>query len=345
MTARFATQLEVDQWDNHIIANPDSGNIFQTKEFGSIKSTNNWNAIYAVIDEIYILILERKIPILGNFWYTPKGPGITSVENLKKLIPEFRDFARQNNVFAIKFEPELLETPIIVKDLKKLKLKKSKNAQAANTVIVDISKSIEEITASFSSKVRGNIRAAQKANVTTEIVPISDKNCSFFYEMMKQTINGRSHVRKPEYYYNYWQTHYRAGTGLFMFAKIGNEVLSMDFITVIGSKAARKDAASTRDHSVRGASSLLEMAAIEYLKSINIKEYDLYGAPPSSQIKNPKHPFYGFGTFKVGFNPQVTDYVGCYDLAVKPTAYKFWQKYGERITRRIYYILHHDLYY
>jgi len=345
MTARFATQLEIDQWDDYIIANPDGGNIFQTKEFGSIKSTNNWKTIYVVIDEIYILILERKIPILGNFWYTPKGPGITSTENLKKIIPELRDFAQKNNVYAIKFEPELLETEINTKNLKKLKLKKSKNAQAANTVIVDISRPIDEIMASFSSKVRGNIRAAQKSNVTTEIVPISDKNCAIFYEMMKQTINGRSHVRKPEYYYNYWQTHYQSGAGLFMFAKVGSDILAMDFITIIGAKAARKDAASTRDHSIRGASSLLELAAIEYLKTIDIQQYDLYGAPPSSQIKNQNHPFYGFGTFKVGFNPQITDYVGCYDLIVKPSAYKIWYKFGEKLTRRIYYILHHDLYY
>jgi lipid II:glycine glycyltransferase (peptidoglycan interpeptide bridge formation enzyme) len=345
MIIRFATPQEIDNWDKLIITNPDGGDIFQTKEFADIKEFNNWTPLFIVVDNVNILILQRPITFLGAFWYVPKGPGITSVKELKELLPELRNFAKKHGVFAIKLEPELLETPDNVKKLEKLGLQKSRAVQAANTVIVDISKSIDEIIASFSSKVRGNIRAAQKADVTTEIVPITDESCALFYDMMSATINGRSHLRNFEYFKIFWQTHYNAGTGLFMFAKAGGETISMDFIMLIGKKAARKDAASTRDHSVRGASALLELEAIKYLKDKGITQYDLYGSPPSDQIKNPDHPYYGFGTFKVGFNSQVTDFVGCYDLIIKPFTYKFWHKYGERIAHRIYYYQHHDLYY
>jgi lipid II:glycine glycyltransferase (peptidoglycan interpeptide bridge formation enzyme) len=345
MTTRFATQAEEDSWNNLVIANPNGGAVFQTHEFAQIKNSNNWKPRYIVIDDVYILALERKITFLGSFWYVPKGPGITSVKELKQILPSLRNFAKNNGVFAVKLEPELLETPENIKSLVGLGLRKSKAIQAANTVIVDISKPIEDIMANFSSKARGNIRAAQKANVTTEIVPVSDNNCALFYKMMAQTIGGRSHVRNFEYFKNFWQSHYKSGTGVFMFAKLADEVLAMDFIMIFGKKAARKDAASTRDHSVRGASALLELEAIKYLKEKGVTQYDLYGAPPSDQIKNPNHPYYGFGTFKVGFNSNITDYVGCYDLVVKPFAYKLWQKFGERVAHRIYYYRHNDLYY
>lgn len=345
MSVHYASPTEIDDWNSHIKQNPDHGNIFQTKEFAKIKEANFWLPIYIVVNDIYILILQRNLPILGNFWYVPKGPGISSISELKKILPKLKSFAKKNNVFSIKLEPELLKTPEILDQLAKMNLKKSRAVQAANTVIVDLDRPIDDIVASFTSKTRGNIRAAKKADVTTKIVPISDKNCELFYKMMSQTIGGRSHVRNYEYFKNFWQSHFKAKTGIFMFASDGDNVIAMDFIMILGEKAARKDAASTRDHSVRGASALLEMFAIEYLKKNGVKKYDLYGSPPSDQIKNPNHPYYGFGTFKAGFNSYITDYVGCYDLVIKPSIYSFWRKYGERIAHHIYRKKHNDLYY
>lgn len=119
----------------------------------------------------------------------------------------------------------------------------------------------------------------------------------------------------------------------------------MDFINILGKKATRKDAASTRDHSIHGASAWLELEVIKYLKSKDIKEYDLYGSPPSDRIKDPTHPFYGFGNFKVGFNENVTDYIGCIDMPVNKLKYKIWEKHGERFIRRAYRSFYNESFY
>ena len=345
MTARYANEFEIENWDNLVITNPNGGDVFQTKEFASIKCENYWNPLSVVVNNTYVLVLTRKIPLLGSFWYVPKGPGVSNTVQLANLIPDLSEFAKNEGAFTVKMEPELLENSENTSELKKLGLIKSKAIQAANTVVVDLSKTMDEIVANFSSKARGNIRAAQNASVITEIVPVSDENCTLFYKMMTQTIGGRSHVRNYEYFRNFWQTHAKTGTGIFMFAKASGEIISMDFIMILGTKAARKDAASTRDHSIRGASALLELEAIKYLKEHGVTDYDLYGSPPSDQIKNPNHPYYGFGTFKAGFNSEITDYVGCYDLVIKPKSYKIWRKYGERIAHKLHSYLHHDLYY
>lgn len=345
MTARSANPEEIDNWNNLIIINPDGGNIFQAKEFANIKKNNDWFIKYLVINDIYILVLERKIPLLGAFWYIPKGPGITSTNELKILLPDLRNYAKSKGVFAIKLESELLKTKENSTKIKKLGLAPSRAVQAANTVIVDIAPPIDDIIASFSPKTRASIRSAQKADITTEIAPVTDKNCKLFYKMMTATINGRSHLRDFDYFKTFWQSHYNANSGVFLFAKSDNKILSMDFIMILGTKATRKDAASSRDHSVRGVSALLEKEAIEYLKTRGVTTYDLYGSPPSDQIKNPNHPYYGFGTFKAGFNQNITDFVGCFDLIIKPSAYKIWTKVGERIAHRLHYYKHHDLYY
>lgn len=345
MTARSATPEEIANWNNLIITNPDGGNVFQAKEFAEIKHANNWQPKFLVVNNLYILVLERKIPALGAFWYIPKGPGITSTNELKILLPDLQKYARSCGAFVVRLESELLKTKENLAKIKRLGLNISRPIQAANTVILDISGQIDDIVASFSPKTRASIRSAEKADIITEVAPITDENCRLFYDMMVATIHGRSHLRSYDYFKTFWQSHFNAGTGVFLFAKVDGQVLSTDFIMLLGTKATRKDAASPRDHSIRGVSAFLEKFAIEYLKTRGVTTYDLYGTPPSDQIKNQQHPYYGFGTFKAGFNPNITDYIGGFDLIIKQPFYKIWQKIGERIAHRLYYYQHRDLYY
>lgn len=345
MKPRFATDKEVQNWNKLIITNPDGGNIFQSKEFGEVKTMCRWKQRFIVVNNIYIMVLERNIPLFGYYWYVPKGPGVSSAHELIKMLPIINSFAQKNKVFTVKLEPELIYDQKAIRLLKKAGLAHYKGIQAANTALIDISRPIEDIVASFSSKTRYNIRAAKKANIKMYVAPINDNNCRVFFDMMVKTVNGRSPLRDYEYFKNYWQLHDKAKTGVFLFASFDGKIISTDFITFIGQKAYRKDAASDHSTSVRGASALLEVYAIEFLKEKDVIIYDLYGTPPSDQIKNHDHPYYGFGSFKAGFSSNITDYIGSLDLAVKPAAYKIWIKIGERLARRVYKLIFHENFY
>jgi len=345
MTVHFASQTEIQNWNSLIIKNPDGGNIFQANGFARTKESYNWTPHYLVANDLFMLILERKIPILGNYWYMPKGPGVLDADNLKMILPELREFAKQNDVFFIKLEPQFIKTEDTLIKLQELGLSIRHGVQVPNTVILDISANIDDIVASFSPKTRYNIRSAKKANVTTEVVPITKESCVLFYDLLVKTIHGRAHMRNFQYYEKFWMSHGETGSGIFLFAKSGENIISMNFITILGAKAVRKDAASTREFDVRGASALLEVATIEYLKEKGVTEYDLCGTPPSDQIKNQDHPYYGVGSFKTGFNSNVTDFIGCCDFIIKPTAYKIWNKIGERVAKKLYQCKYHDSYY
>ena len=162
---------------------------------------------------------------------------------------------------------------------------------------------------------------------------------------MKETIAGRSYLRPFSYFRSYWQHYSNSKAGFFMFVYKDNLLQAVDFIMINGTKAARKDAGSDRNHAIRGATALLEVEVIKKLQNYGVKHYDLYGSPPADKIKDPTHPFYGFGKFKAGFNSNVTDYVGCQDLVVKPLIYKYWAKYGERLAQRKHRKIHGDRYY
>lgn len=345
MNARFASEDEIGNWDNLIALNPDGGNVFQVRSFSDIKGANFWTPRFLFVENIYVSILERKIPSIGKFWYSPKGPGVADFNDLKKIIPGIKKLAKENGVFAVRLEPELTDTDKIKRDMQNLGLVNSIGIQAANTIIIDIDKTIEEVVSGFSSKTRYNIRQAEKANLEFRVVNATDETCKIFYKLMSDAIAGRSFLRPYEYHKNIWQLYEKSGSGFFMFAYKDGVVQAADFIMHSGVNAARKDAGSTREHSVRGATALLEVEVIKKLQSMGIKNYDLYGSPPSSKIKDPSHPYYGFGTFKSGFNEHVTDYVGCEDLVIKPIAYKYWIKLGERLAHRTHRKKYGDRYY
>ena len=82
-TARFATAEEIDNWDKHVTANPNGGNMLQSDAYAAVKDGNGWLARRLVIETqeyaSYNLLLEKKFPVLGRLWYLIKGPDVVVV--------------------------------------------------------------------------------------------------------------------------------------------------------------------------------------------------------------------------------------------------------------------------
>src|SRR5680860_718089 len=104
MTVRFASQTEIDNWDELILANPDGGNIVQSIELANLKSPAGWRARLVVTECCAITIHEHTAPLIGKLWYIPKGPGVQTPSDLAGLISPLRLFAQKHGVFAIKIE-------------------------------------------------------------------------------------------------------------------------------------------------------------------------------------------------------------------------------------------------
>ena len=111
------------------------------------------------------IIVEKKLPLSFGYLYTPRGPIIKDdLDNSKKteisttLFKLFRDICikefKIKNIF-FKFEPNF--TPKNIKQIKKVK-----DFQPSKTLILDLSKSEEELLKEMHGKTRYNIRLAEK---------------------------------------------------------------------------------------------------------------------------------------------------------------------------------------
>lgn len=347
MTVRFATQDEITKWNNHILANPDAGNVFQGSEFADQKKLAGWKTRYIFIDKVALTVLEKSVFPLGKVWYAPKGPGVTSLSALKKFIPELIGFAKKHGVFTIKIEPEILRSAKSLEVMTTLGLTKTRPIQPNfSTVVMDIHKDLKTVLSEMPQKGRYAIKRAERDGVTTELVPATNENCEIMFNLLQGTaLDAGFGIRSKNYYKTYYQRYEKAGIGQLFFAKYEGEIVAGAYALAFGHKGTYKDGASIRKRTAYGASHLLQWRVIEWMKKKGVTVHDLCGAPPIASIKDAAHPHYGLGVFKTSFSKEVTEYVGAYEIPVRPLKSKLWTKFFEKLIRRIYYKVHHESYY
>ncbi|HEX7483962.1 MAG TPA: peptidoglycan bridge formation glycyltransferase FemA/FemB family protein [Candidatus Saccharimonadales bacterium] len=346
MTIRFAYPDEIIRWNTLVLANPDQGNVFQGLEFAEQKHASGWRPRYIVAGTLVMTVLEKYVFGLGKLWYLPKGPGITSVRELDDILANLTDFANQEGVFAVKIEPELLDSDETRADLLKLNLRKVSPIQPNfSTVTLDISADLDTVMASLNQKGRHAIKRAERDGVTVERVESNDENCRLMYKLLATTAEGSFRIRKYNYYKTFWQRYAHEDEGQLFFAYVDGKIVAGAYAVIFGAKSTYKDGASIRERTVYGASHLLQWHVITWAKEKGSVIHDFCGSPPASEIKNPEHPHYGIGRFKTSFNKEVTDYIGAWDIVVKSAAYKLWIKIGERVVLRIHNQLHHENWY
>jgi lipid II:glycine glycyltransferase (peptidoglycan interpeptide bridge formation enzyme) len=345
MNIRFATKDEIEDWDTRVIANPDGGNVFQGHEFAEQKKMGGWVPRF-IVNEVAITVLEKRFLGFYKLWYIPKGPGVQSIRQLDELLPVLSKFARAQGAFALKIEPELIKKDETLADLMKLGLKKVRPIQPNfSTVALDISKSADIVLASLNQKGRHAIRRAERDGVVIKQVKATDENCGHMFQLLQETAAGSFSIRSYNYYKTFWQRYEKAEQGQLFFAYVEGKLVAGAFAIVLGKKSTYKDGASIRKRTAYGASHLLQWEVIKWAKSKGALVHDFCGAPPSDQINNPDHPHYGIGRFKTSFNKEVTDYVGAFDLPLRPAVYAAWTRLGERIKFRLHRYLHHENYY
>ncbi len=344
MTARYATDEEIAQWNSYILKNPDGGNVFSSLEYSEIKKLTNYTPRYVIVGKVAVTVLEKTTPPLGTLWYLPKGPGVTSPKQLFDLLKALKPLAKKANVFAIRVESELDRSTRPTLERHGLK-KAAPIIPNPSTITIDLSGNLDDILTGLPQKGRHAVRRAERDGVTVEKVAVTEKNAKLMYQLLAETAEGQFGIRSYNYYKTFWKTFEEAGLGQLFFAYFEGKVVAGAYAMVFGTKSTYKDGASVRKRTAYGASHFLQWNVIEWAKSHGALVHDFCGSPPSDEIGNPDHPHYGVGLFKLSFSKEVSDFIGCYDYVLSPTRYKAWTKLGERVHRKLYFKRTKDYYY
>ncbi|MFJ5962868.1 lipid II:glycine glycyltransferase FemX [Pseudarthrobacter oxydans] len=343
-TARFATAEEIENWDKHVTANPNGGNMLQSAAYASVKNGSGWKVRFLVLENggsaSYNLVLEKKFPVLGRLWYLIKGPDLAAAADLKAALEACAAFVRSRklNVFTIKIEPDILDSEEAQAHLKVAGLAKAPNIQSNDsTALLDISGPEEVVFKAISSRARNAIRRAEREGCEVVRKEHGPETYRALYDLMADTVNakGSMPLRSYAYYAAFWDEFCNRGQGNFFFTYEDGKPSVGAFVINYGAKATYKDGGSTQNRKQYGDSHLVQWAAIRRMQELGCTEYDFCGTPPASQIKDKSHNLYGMGMFKTSFTKTVTDFVGCHDYVLSPLKHRLWVKAAEKVFRRI----------
>lgn len=343
-TARFATAEEIENWDKHVTANPNGGNMLQSAAYASVKNGSGWKVRFLVLESpgnsSYNLVLEKSFPVLGRLWYLIKGPDLADAADLGPVLESVAAFVRGRklNVFTIKVEPDIIDSDEVQKELRAANLVKAPNIQSNDsTALLDISGSEEAVFKAISSRARNAIRRAEREGCRVVRQEPGPETYRALYDLMVNTVSakGSMPLRSYDYYAQFWDEFSNRGQGNFFFTYEDGKPSVGAFVINYGAKATYKDGGSTQNRKQYGDSHLVQWAAIRRMQELGCTEYDFCGTPPAARIKDKTHNLYGMGMFKTSFTKTVTDFVGCHDYVLSPLRHRLWVKGGEKIFRRI----------
>jgi peptidoglycan pentaglycine glycine transferase (the first glycine) len=323
------------EWNDMVAAS--SGRSFlQSWEWGEFQSALSRKVLRVKTDSAAAQAIRH--PFIGkrSWLYIPGGPltlsGASAID-WSSLVEEIQSTAVNSYPIFIKIEPPLLSHQQIMPDRKKWQA--GIDVQPRSTLLIDLTKSEEELQNAMHQKTRYNIRIAQKHGVKVRISKAAE-DIDVFLELACEVSQRTPFRYHPDAYY---RTMHRMLTGSNMLTVAIAEqenipIAAHLLISFAGTMTYAHGASSSLARNTQ-APTLLQWRSIQYAKEIGLTTYDFYGVAPRQGGQ--QHPWAGITRFKSGFGGRRRDYIGALDYIVDPSwfrIYKFTRILKSRLRRK-----------
>jgi lipid II:glycine glycyltransferase (peptidoglycan interpeptide bridge formation enzyme) len=291
--------------------------VVQSPEWGDFKSEYGTQAINAG----GVQYTKHCIPFTKYFFgYCPKvDPFEIKFDELKKSL-------KDNDCVNINFD-----VPNVIKgteeEARAIKLFESQGCVLAPrdqfakaNVILDISRSEEELLAAMHQKQRYNIKYAEKNGVTAKVAE-TQEDFDIFWEMFESTsIRQKYYIRPKSYYQKIWNKFKDTGMVHILTVSYKDEPLASWMLFTYENVLYYPYGGSSEKHRNLFGSTYLGWQAILLGKKFGCKLFDMWGA--SENPENSSDPWWGFTNFKLKYGGEHVTYMNSYDLVVNPVIYK-----------------------
>ncbi len=287
----------------------------QTPEWAEFR--REWGNLVIKFD--YGHLIATRIPKTKYF----VGTYIKGVKPTKDLLEKLKVVAKENNLISVKIEPDYVpkndkERSSLVKLLKDNGCVKGKTLFTPSTFVINLSPPEGDIMKSFSSKTRYNIRLAKRNGVTVS-EDNSDEAFEKYLELTRETVSRQGFYAHGEKYHKLMWKHLlkdpiskgRSPIARLLAAKYKDEIITTWILFTSKDTLYYPYGASTHKYKNVMANNLMMWEAIRLGQSLGLKKFDLWG----------KEEGKGFTKFKEGYNPEVVEFLGSWDLV---TSRLYW---------------------
>jgi lipid II:glycine glycyltransferase (peptidoglycan interpeptide bridge formation enzyme) len=314
-----------------------NNNFLQSNEWRKFQEAFGRKTFHVSSDNFSASIIEHKLPIVGSYFYIPRGPIIKN-----KGIDELIDLAKKEKAGWIRFDPENEKVLKIIKSSTDLKIVKAPHdVQPKQIFVIDIAGSEEEILAKMKSKTRYNIRLAEKKGLE---IKTGQEYLEDFLRLTKIMAKRQGITPHPDEYYRkmleiipeemarLYVAEYdgpASTRGSDRSSTRGGKIIAANIMVFFSDTAIYLHGASDDNYKNLMAPHLLQWRGIQEAKKRGCIKYDFGGVKastspqPSPQAGEGVNAWAGITRFKLGFAPDTKpmEFLGSYDIIVSPARY------------------------
>lgn len=294
--------LNAEEWDARLahLARPAPSPLLQSWAWGEVQARSGWRVerLQLPSGALASVQLQGRSPLERA--YVPRGP----VPATEASLTDLARWAKERGLSRLRVEPEA--GPELAPILTGLGFRPSPQVQPTYTMVVKLGDE-EETLASFNRGTRYNIRLAAKRGVTVE-------EGADGAEMARQAAASASRQKirlPPESYYGLllellpWCRTY--------VARVEGEAIAAMLVIHHDGRGYYMFSGANGEHRELKPVYAAKWEAIRAAIRDGCRDYDLWGVPPGPDRT---HPWYGLWEFKSGFNGELVEYVGCWDLVL-----------------------------
>ncbi len=325
MKAKILEKSEEAKWEDFIKNHP----------LATIHQSPNWGHFQAKIPyrgKYWIVVLEENDKIVGGtmlikqkirqkycWLYAARGPLLQDLNQIENLLEPIKEIAKEEKAIFLRIDPPLTEEIPTLKGFKKIK----EGFQPQHTLMIDLSKSEDQILKEMKPKGRYNIKLAAKKGVKVELTKPQNlsKDINDFYKILEETTKRDKFRGHNKDYYQSMLESLENNAKLYL-AKFNNETIAAIIVTFFKDRATYYYGASSNQHRNLMAPYLLQWQAIQDAKQMGIKHYDFLGISPTN---NKNHPWHGVTEFKLKFGGEKIDYASPQEFSFKKATHLLYK--------------------
>lgn len=304
---------------NKIVEKYPEANFLQSPEYGKMNEILGCKVFSEDFEgKAYVLMVVRNAK-RGRYLEIPCGPLVDFKDKklVEKVFAKIIKTAQEEKCVFVRMRPQLKADADNLKLLEKMGMEKSPMHLAAeHTVMIDLTKSEEELLAEMRRQTRYEVRRADKLGIKVEK---SNDKAIFeeFHAVQAETAKRQNFVPPSQEVLLAEKEAFGDNITIYKATSEGKPV-AYGLIIKSGAEADYYEAASTElNRKLPGAYALL-WQAMRDLKKEDYSRFNLWGIAPAGQ---PNHRYAGVTTFKTGFGGEILEFVPAHDLVISKIKY------------------------
>jgi peptidoglycan pentaglycine glycine transferase (the first glycine) len=298
--------------------------VLQSAGWGELRAATGWSVRRFVLDGGVAQVLLKPLPLGLSVAYSPRGP-LVAPERLADAIAALREALARERCASLLCDPEAPDDPQVRSSLRRAGVRASPVfVQPRRTLLMDLSKSDEELFAAMRKKTRQYIHKAERAGVVTEEKRDLDR---FMKVLSAVAVRDRFAIRSRDYFERLLAAF--GDRAMVMFARVGDEDAGAMLLVRMADRAWELYGGWSGAHAEARPFYLLKWRAMLRMRQLGVRRYDMWGLAEGAD-----DPLAGVENFKLGYGGEVVAWIGALETPVRRTLYPLWQLAARRRLAR-----------